>query len=85
MHDEDLKNAIFTSIFDDEDTYRRLYVPTVFHMRKNPKDGHRVDELVDNAVMKYCKKNNLDYNQIPQEVKKSVVIDLYQEMIDNEN
>jgi len=85
MYDEDLKNAIFTSIFDDEDTYRRLYVPTVFHMRKNPKDSHRVDELVDNAVMKYCKKNNLDYNQIPQEVKKSVVIDLYQEMIDNEN
>jgi len=85
MHEENLKDAIFTSIFDDEDIYRRLYVPTVFHLRKNPQDQSRIKELVDNVTMKYCKKNNLEYDQMPNEMKKELEVDLYNEMIENEN
>ena len=84
MHEENLKDAIFTSIFDDEEIYRKMYVPTVFHMRKNPNNHDRVKELVDNVTMNYCKKNNLEYTQMPQEMKNELTIDLYQEMIDSE-
>jgi hypothetical protein len=85
MHEDDLKNSIFTSIFDDEDTYRKHYVPLVFHIRKNPKKTERIKELVDNATMKYCKKNNIEYSKIADDIKKSIEIDLYNEMIDDED
>jgi hypothetical protein len=84
MHDENLKDAIFTSIFDDEDMYRRLYVPTVYYMQKHPEDEGRIIELVDNAVMRFCKKNNLEYATMPSDLKKEVAIEVYQSMIDNE-
>jgi hypothetical protein len=84
MHDENLKDLVFSSIFDDEDIYRRLYVPTVYHMQKNPDDKDRVIELVDNAIMHYCKNNNLNYDQMPSDLKREVAIDLYQSMIENE-
>lgn len=85
MHEDDLKNAIFTSIFDDEDTYRKMYVPTVHHIRKNPNNTDRIKELVDNATMKFCKAKDMNYSQISDDVKKGVEIDLYNEMIDHEN
>ena len=84
MHEGNLKDAIFISIFDDEDMYRRHYVPTVKHLRRHPEDQSRVKEIVDNATMKYCKSNNLDYKMIPQEVKEELFSDLYGEIIDNE-
>ena len=84
MHAENLKDLVFSSIFDDEDIYRRLYVPTVYHMQKNPDDKDRVIELVDNAIMHYCKNNNLNYDQMPSDLKREVAIDLYQSMIENE-
>ena len=84
MHDENLKDAIFTSIFDDEDMYRRLYIPSVYHMQKHPEDKGRIIELVDNAIMKFCNKNNLEYSKMPTDLKKEVAIELYQSMIDNE-
>ena len=85
MHEDDLKDAIFTSIFDDEDTYRKMYVPTVHHIRKNPNNKDRIKELVDNATMKFCKNQNMSYTQISDDVKKGVAIALYNEMIDHEN
>ena len=84
MHETNLKDAIFVSIFDDEDIYRRLYVPTVRHLLKNPQNKDRIHELVDNVTMHFCKKNNLDYKQIPQEAKDELAIDLYNEVIENE-
>ena len=82
MHDENLKDLIFSSIFDDEDIYRRMYVPTVYYMQKHPEDKDRIIELVDNAIMRYCKNNNLNYDHMPSDLKKEVAIDLYQSMID---
>ena len=84
MHEENLKDAIFNLIFDDESTYRKHYVPTLHHMRKNPKDKDRIKELVNNATMKLCKAKNIGYHMIPEDVKKEVAIDLYQEMINDE-
>lgn len=84
MHENNLKDDIFTSIFDDEDVYRRHYVPTVKHLRKHPEDKDRIKELVDNATMRFCKNNRLDYMNIPSEAKDELAIDLYNEMIENE-
>jgi len=84
MHDEDLKTAIFTSIFDDEEIYRRHYVPTVMHLRRNPEDQARVKEIVDNATMRYCKNNNLDYAMIPGETKEELVNEIYSEIVNND-
>lgn len=84
MHEDNLKNAIYGSIFDDEDLYRRHYIPTVKHLRKNPEDQSRIKEIVDNATMKFCKNNRLDYQGIPQEVKDEMTLDLYNEIVDNE-
>ena len=84
MHDENLKDLIFSSIFEDEDIYRRMYVPTVYYMQKHPEDKDRIIELVDNAIMRYCKNNNLNYDHMPSDLKKEVAIDLYQSMIENE-
>jgi len=84
MHEENLKDAIFNSVFQDEDMYRRHYIPVVRYMRKNPDDQDRVAELVDNATMRYCKNNRLDYRQIPQEAKEELVADMYTEILENE-
>lgn len=84
MHQDDLKNSIFNLIFDDESLYRKHYMPTLHHMGKNPKDKDRIKELVNNATMKLCKAKNIGYNMIPEEVKKELAIDLYQEMINDE-
>lgn len=84
MHEQNLKDAIFVYIFNDEDMYRRHYVPTVHHMIKNPKNKARVAELVDNATMKFCKNNNMEYAQIPEEVKNELMQEIYQEIIQDE-
>jgi uncharacterized protein YaaW (UPF0174 family) len=85
MHEENIKDAIFTSIFDDEELYRKHYVPTVKFAVKNPKKAtQRIQELVDNVTMRFCKHNNLNYNDIPQEAKNEITIDLYNEIIENE-
>lgn len=84
MHENSLKDHIFTSIFDDEDLYRRHYVPTVKHLIKYPEDKDRIKELVDNATMRFCKNNSLDYKNIPTEAKDELAIDLYNEITENE-
>ena len=85
MHSQDLKDAIFMSIFDDEEVYRKHYIPTTQLMVKNPKKAtDRLKELVDNVTMRFCKNNNLNYNNIPNETKDELAIDLYNEIIENE-
>lgn len=85
MHSQDLKDAIFMSIFDDEEVYRKHYIPTRKFMTKNPKKATaRLKELVDNVTMRFCKNNNLNYNNIPNETKDELAIDLYNEIIENE-
>ena len=84
MHSQDLKDAIFMSIFDDEEVYRKHYVPTVRHLRKNPEDKSRIQELVDNATMRFCKANKMDYKNIPAEAKQELTADIYNEIVDNE-
>lgn len=84
MHEQNLKDAIFVSIFDDEEIYRKHYVPTVQHLLKNPQNKDRIHELIDNVTMRFCKKNNLDYTQIPEESKDELAIDLYNEIIENQ-
>lgn len=85
MHQEDIKDAIFISIFDDEDNYRKHYVPTVKLMTANPNRAtERLRELVDNVTMKFCKNNNLNYKDIPKEAKDEITVDLYNEIIENE-
>lgn len=84
MHENSLKDDIFSSIFNDEDLYRRHYVPTIKHIKKNPEDKDRIKELVDNATMRFCKTNNLDYKMIPSEAKNELATDLYNEIIENE-
>jgi uncharacterized protein YaaW (UPF0174 family) len=85
MHDEDITDAIFTSIFDDEETYRKHYLPTVKLMVANPNRAtERLKELVDNVTMTFCKNNNLQYKQVPQEAKDQIAVDLYNEIIENE-
>jgi uncharacterized protein YaaW (UPF0174 family) len=85
MHQEDIKDAIFVSIFDDEENYRKHYVPTVKLMTLNPNRAtERLKELVDNVTMKFCKNNNLNYKDIPKEAKDEIAVDLYNEIIENE-
>ena len=84
MHDESLGFAITQYIFDDEDMYRRHYVPSFYHMRKNPKDHARVMELVDNACHKFSKTQDIPNEAIDTDVKKQVAIDMYKEMMSNE-
>lgn len=85
MHEENIKDAIFTSIFDDEEVYRKHYVPTVRLAIRNPKKAtERIHELVDNVTMRFCKNNNLNYNEIPKEAKDELAIDVYNEIIENE-
>ena len=84
MHEENLKDAIFTSIFNDEEMYRKHYVPTVFYMRKNPDKTGRIKELVDNATMRFCKKNNMEYRNIPQEAKDELAEELYNEIVEKD-
>ena len=84
MHDESLGLAISQYIFDDEDIYRRMYVPSFYYMRKNPDDHGRVMELVDNACKKFSEKNNIPYEAIEKDVKKLVAIEMYKEMMSDE-
>jgi Fic family protein len=84
MHEQSLVDSIFTSIFTDEDTYRKHYIPTVNHVRKNPKSTDRIKELVDNVTMKFCKNNHMDYKSIPQEAKDQLIEELYNEIVDRE-
>ena len=84
MHEENLKDAIFNLVFDDEEMYRKHYVPTVRHLRKNPDDKSRIQELVDNATMRFCKSNKLDYRNIPAEAKEELTADIYNEIVQNE-
>jgi uncharacterized protein YaaW (UPF0174 family) len=42
-------------------------------------------ELVDNMCMKFSKENKVPYSMITPEVKKQVAINLYKEMIEDEN
>ena len=85
MHDESLSQAITQIIFHDDDLYRRHFIPTELYMRKNPKDKNRVMELVDNMCMKFSKENKVPYSMITPEVKKQLAINLYKEMIEDEN
>ena len=84
MHDESLSTAVTEYLFNDDDMYRRHFVPMQQYMKKNPKDQFRVMELVDNTCMKFSKANNVPYVSITPEVKKQVAINVYQEMIDDE-
>ena len=84
MHDESLSTAVTEYIFNDDDMYRRHFVPMQQYMRKNPKNATRVMELVDNACMKFSKAANVPYAKITPETKKQIAINLYQEMIDDE-
>ena len=84
MHDESLSTAVTQYLFNDDDMYRRHFVPMQQYMKKNPKDQFRVMELVDNTCMKFAKANNVPYASITPEVKKQVAINVYQEMIDDE-
>ena len=84
MHDESLSTAVTQHLFNDDDMYRRHFIPCQQYMRKNPKDKNRVMELVDNTCMKFSKANNVPYASITPEVKKQVAINVYQEMIDDE-
>ena len=84
MHDESLSTAVTQYLFNDDDMYRRHFVPMQQYMKKNPKDQFRVMELVDNTCMKFSKANNVPYVSITPEVKKQVAINVYQEMIDDE-
>lgn len=84
MHDESLSTAVTQHLFNDDDMYRRHFVPCQQYMRKHPKDKNRVMELVDNTCMKFAKANNVPYASITPEVKKQVAINVYQEMIDDE-
>lgn len=84
MHDESLSYAVTQHLFDDDDMYRRHFVPCQQYMRKNPTDKNRVMELVDNACMKFAKENKVPYGSITPEVKKQVAMNVYQEMINDE-
>jgi len=84
MHDESLSNAVTEYLFNDDDMYRRHFVPMQQYMRKNPKNQSRVMELVDNACMKFSKASKVPYTAITPELKKQVAINVYQEMIDDE-
>ena len=84
MHDESLSTAVTEYLFNDDDMYRRHFVPMQQYMRKNPKNVTRVMELVDNACMKFSKAANVPYAKITPETKKQIAINLYQEMIDDE-
>ena len=85
MHENSLKDDIFSYIFNDDDLYRKHYLPTLKHLSKIPEDKDRIKELVDNATMRFCKINNLDYRMIPTEAKNELSIDLYNEIIENED
>jgi uncharacterized protein YaaW (UPF0174 family) len=54
------------------------------YLRKNPEDKTRVQELVDNATMRFCKANKLDYQSIPSEAKEELTADIYNEIVQNE-
>jgi len=84
MHDESLGLAITQSIFDDEDMYRRMYVPSFYYMRKNPNDHGRVMELVDHACKKFSETNNIPYEVISPDVKKMIAVEMYKEMMSDE-
>ena len=85
MHDQNIKDAIFSSIFEDENNYRKHYLPTVKLMIANPQRAtERIKELVYNVTMKFCKEKNLSYKDIPNEAKTELAIDLYNEIIENE-
>lgn len=84
MHDESLSTAVTQHLFNDDDMYRRHFIPCQQYMRENPKDKNRVMELVDNTCMKFARANNVPYASMTPEVKKQVAINVYQEMIDDE-
>tara|TARA_R100001509_G_scaffold12595_1_gene6505 strand:- start:75 stop:344 length:270 start_codon:yes stop_codon:yes gene_type:complete len=84
MHDESLSTAVTEYLFNDDDMYRRHFVPMQQYMKKNPKDQSRVMELVDNVCMKFSNANKIPYASITPELKKQVAINVYQEMIDDE-
>tara|TARA_E500000318_G_scaffold28099_1_gene28298 strand:- start:578 stop:850 length:273 start_codon:yes stop_codon:yes gene_type:complete len=85
MHDESLGQAIVMYMFNNDDMYRRHFIPTEQYMRQNPRNYTRVQELVDNLCMKFAKENKMPYTMITPEVKKQVAIDVYKEMINDEN
>ena len=85
MHDESLGQEIVLYLFDNDDMYRSQFIPTEQYMRQNPRKYSRVQELVDNVCMKFAKENNMPYTMITPEVKKQVAIDVYKEMIEDEN
>lgn len=84
MHDESLSQSVTQHLFNDDDMYRRHFLPCQQYMRRNPKDKNRVMELVDNVCMKFAQANNVPYASITPEVKKQVAINVYQEMINDE-
>lgn len=84
MHSESLVYEITHYIFDNDDMYRRHYLPTYKHLQKNPKNHERVMEIVDNVCKKFATSNNVPYHSISPDVKKQVAINLYQEMINDE-
>ena len=84
MHDESLSQAVTQYLFDDDDMYRRHFLPCQAYMRRNPKKSERVQELVDNLCMKFSKTNKIPYSMVTPEVKKQVAINIYQEMINDE-
>ena len=57
MHDESLGQAIVVYLFDNDDMYRRHFMPTEQYMRQNPRKYNRVQELVDNVCMSFAKEN----------------------------
>jgi len=84
MHDESLSEAVTQYLFQDDDLYRKHYIPCQQYMRANPRKYQRVQELVDNTCMKFSKENKIPYTTITPEVKKQIAINVYQEMINDE-
>ena len=84
MHDENLTQAITQYLFNDDDMYRRHFIPCQQYMRSNPRKYQRVQELVDNVCMKFSRANKIPYSMITHEVKKQIAINVYQEMINDE-
>lgn len=85
MHQENLKDTLFSLIFDDEYIYRKLYLPLSKHISKHPQDKVSVKEFVDNITMKFAKLNNINYNDVPGELKQELSDDVYSTIIDNQD
>lgn len=85
MHQDNLKDTLFSLIFDDEYIYRKMYLPLSKHIVKHPEDKSSVNEFVDNITMKFSKLNNIKYNDVPSELKQELSDDVYSTMLDNQN